>query len=167
MAARKRIYSQEEACRARLKAQKPLLPCTAKNKEEWQAWRRAFKRAIVKELGPDPESVPLRPEILERTDMGGYIREKVVFDSDPYNSVPAWVLTPKDLKPKQQVPGILVAHGHGHGKNTALDLDAEGNYETGRLPTGVYSLRASATDYATAMRCRSTCPKRARRLTRR
>jgi dienelactone hydrolase len=129
MAARKRIYSQEEACLARLKAQKPLLPCKAKTKEEWQAWRKAFKRAIVKELGPDPEPVPLNPEILERTDMGGYIREKVVFDSDPYNSVPAWVLTPKDLKPKQRVPGILVAHGHGHGKNTALDLDAEGNYE--------------------------------------
>ena len=129
MAPRKRIYSQEEACLARLHAQKPLLPCKAKTKEEWQSWRRAFKRAIVKELGPDPEAVPLRPEILERTDMGGYIREKVVFDSDPYNSVPAWVLTPKNLKPGQRVPGLLVAHGHGHGKNTTIDLDAEGNPE--------------------------------------
>ncbi|MEI6501939.1 MAG: alpha/beta fold hydrolase, partial [Armatimonadota bacterium] len=129
MAPRKRIYSQEEACLARLHAQKPLLACKAKTKEEWQSWRRAFKRAIVKELGPDPEPVPLRPEILERKDMGSYIREKVVFDSDPYNSVPAWVLTPKNLKPEQRVPGILVAHGHGHGKNTAIDLDADGNPE--------------------------------------
>lgn len=126
MPARKRIYSQEEACLARLHAQKPLLPCKAKTKEEWQAWRRAFKRAIVKELGPDPESVPLRPEVLERHDLGDHIREKVVFDSDPYNSVPAWVLTPTNLQPGQQVPGILVAHGHGHGKNTCLNLDPDG-----------------------------------------
>ena len=29
-----------------------------------------------------------------------------------------------------------------------VDADADGNYTTGRLPTGVYSIRASATDYA-------------------
>ncbi len=126
MAPRKRIFSQEDACRARLKAQKPLLPCKAKTKDEWKEWRRAFKRAIVRELGPEPEAVPLRPEILERTDMGECIREKVVFDTDPYNSVPAWVLTPKGLRRGERVPGVLVAHGHGHGKNTCLDLDPDG-----------------------------------------
>ncbi|MEN6643342.1 MAG: alpha/beta hydrolase family protein [Armatimonadia bacterium] len=123
----KRIFTPEQACRARLKAQKPLFPCTAKTPEEWQAWRKNFKRAIVKELGSNPESVPLNPEILERTDMGDYIREKVVFDSTPYLSVPAWVLTPKGLKKGQKVPGILTAHGHGAGKNSPVGLDADDN----------------------------------------
>lgn len=122
---RPRIYTQEEACLARLKQQKPLLPCKAKSREEWQAWRKAFRRAIVRALGPDPEAVPLRPEVLSRTDMGDYIREKVVFDSDPYNSVPAWVLTPKGLPPGHQAPGLLVAHGHGMGKNPTVGLDEE------------------------------------------
>jgi dienelactone hydrolase len=94
--------------------------------DEWKTWRKAFRRAIVKELGPDPESVPLRPEVLENRDMGDYIREKVVYDVDPYNSVPAWVLTPKGLGKGERVPGILVAHGHGPGKDTCLDLGPDG-----------------------------------------
>lgn len=133
MAPRKRIYSQEEACRARLRAQKPLLACQAQTQEQWRAWRRAFKRALVKELGPDPEPVPLRPAVLSHEDLGDYVREKVVFDSDPYNSVPAWVLLPKDLPPGQRVPGLLVAHGHGHGKNSCVGLGADGQPDDGYL----------------------------------
>lgn len=124
--ARKRIFSQYEATLARLKSQKPLYPCKAKTKEEWQARRKTFRRELVKLLGPDPEPVPLRPEVLERTDQGDYIREKVVFDSDPYNSVPAWVLTPKDLPQEKRLPGIVIAHGHGMGKNPSVGLDNEG-----------------------------------------
>ncbi len=127
MAPRKRIFTQHEATMARLKARKPLLQCKAKTVDEWRAWRRRFRRALVRELGPDPEQVPLNAEIIDRSDQGDYIREKVVFDSDAFNSVPAWVLTPKDLGPRDKLPGILIAHGHGIGKNPSVGLDLDGN----------------------------------------
>lgn len=81
----------------------------------------------MRNLGPNPERVPLRPEVVERTDMGDYIREKVVFDSDAYNSVPAWVLIPKDRKKDTKLPGLLISHGHGLGKNPTVGLDLDGN----------------------------------------
>lgn len=126
MPRRRRIFSQEEACLARLKVCPPLYTCQATNPEEWRAWRKTFKRELLKYLGPDPESVPLNLEVLERTDQGDYIREKVVYDSDPFNSVPAWILTPKGLAPGERVPGLLISHGHGPGKNPSVGLDSEG-----------------------------------------
>jgi len=126
MARHRRIFTQHEATMARLKARKPLHPCKAKTKAEWQGWRRTFRRALVRELGPNPEEVPLRPKTVERSDQGDYVREKVVFDSDAFNSVPAWVLTPKGLAQGERVPGILIAHGHGLGKNPSVGLDNDG-----------------------------------------
>lgn len=127
MPPRRRIFTQAEATWARLRARTPSLPCKVKSVEDWRTWRRAFKRALVKQLGPDPERVPLRPEVLERTDMGDYIREKVVYDTDAFNSVPAYVLIPKGLQKGQKLPGLLIAHGHGIGKNPSVGLDLEGN----------------------------------------
>lgn len=126
MPRRKRIYTQEEACVARLKAEPPLYTCKATNPEEWKAWRRTFKRELLGYLGPDPEPVPLNLEVLETADEGDYTRQKIVFDSDPYNSVPAWLLTPNDLPEGQRAPGILIAHGHGPGKNPSVGIDKDG-----------------------------------------
>lgn len=69
-----------------------------------------------------PEPVPLRAEVLERTDQGDFVREKVVFDSERFMSVPAWVLVPKGLRRGDRRPGILYAHGHGLGKDGAVGL---------------------------------------------
>lgn len=87
--ARERILRTEDSIVARLKARKPVLPFEARTREEWQQWRRAFRRAILKELGQMPEPVPLRAEVLERTDQGDFVREKVIFDSERFMSVPA------------------------------------------------------------------------------
>jgi dienelactone hydrolase len=114
---RERILRTQDSVVARLNARKPLLPFKARNRDEWIQWRRAFRRALVRELGPMPERVPLRPEVLERADEGDYLREKVVFDSEQFMSVVAWVLVPKGLKRGERRPGILCAHGHGVGKD--------------------------------------------------
>ena len=122
----RRIYTPEEATFTRLRERTPLYTCQAKTPAEWKAWRRTFKRELLNNLGPDPEPVPLNLEVLERTDQGDYIREKVVYDSDPYNSIPAWLLKPKSLKEGERVPGILIAHGHCPGKNPSVGIDDEG-----------------------------------------
>lgn len=102
----------------------PSLSCDARDPKQFTAWQEKFRRAIRRALGPFPESVPLNAEVLETTDCGSYIREKVVFDSEPNMSVVAWVLVPKNLRRK--APALLCAHGHGTGKNPLVGLDAEG-----------------------------------------
>ena len=71
--------------------------------------------------------MPLHAEVLRREDMGDYVREKVIYDTEAFASVPAYVLVPKDLQKGEKRPGILAAHGHGIGKNPLVGLDADEN----------------------------------------
>lgn len=84
--------------------------------ELWPVWRDEM-------LGVFPPKVPLEPEVLEREQCDGYRREKVVYQSEPYASIPAYVLIPDDLEPDERRPGILALHGHGNGKSDVVGLD--------------------------------------------
>lgn len=103
----------------------PTLRCKATNPRAFKEWQKKFRASVRRMLGPFPDSVPLNAEVLETTDCGSYIREKVVFDSEPHMSVPAWVLTPKERS--GPCPALLCAHGHGTGKNPLVGLDADEN----------------------------------------
>jgi dienelactone hydrolase len=104
----------------------PRNSCNATNPTEFRRWRTSFRRSIMSALGPFPESVPLKPQILEKTDCGTYVREKVVFQSEPSMAVVAWVLTPKEVKKGKRLPALICAHGHGMGKNPLVGLNNEG-----------------------------------------
>lgn len=120
------ILLMKDWIEARLKTP-PAMPCTATNPDGFKAWQRAFRRRIIRALGPFPESVPLNPQVIERTDCGTYIREKVIFSSEPTMDVVAWVLIPKKMRKRERRPAILCAHGHGLGKNPLVGLDNDGN----------------------------------------
>ena len=60
----------------------PPLHFEGTSKAEWQEWRKDFRRKLVKDLGPKPEAIPLEVEVLERTEMDGYTREKIIFNPD-------------------------------------------------------------------------------------
>ena len=117
MAKKKRYLSPYDSVHAWMKATKSELAFSGKAVKDWQAWRRKFRARLVKNLGPMPDKVLLRAEVIRREDMGDYVREKVVFDTERFASVPAYILTPKGLKRGEKRPGILAAHGHGIGKN--------------------------------------------------
>lgn len=85
----------------------------APERHEFGAWHREFKAALEQHLGPTPEPVPLNPEVTSSEDLGSYTREHVIFDSEAYAAVPAWVLTPKSATPDHPAPGMLCLHGHG------------------------------------------------------
>ncbi|HRS93679.1 MAG TPA: alpha/beta fold hydrolase [Candidatus Latescibacteria bacterium] len=104
----------------------PRNSCAATTPAEFLEWQRSFRRSIKRALGRFPESVPLAPKTLEKTDCGTYTREKVVFHSEPAMAVVAWVLTPRRTKRGQRVPGLVCAHGHGLGKNPLVGLDNNG-----------------------------------------
>ena len=94
--------------------QRRELHFSGRTREQWQEWRRKFRRRLAQYLGPRPEAIPLQVELLEEVELPGCVRRKIVFDPDPFSSIPAYVLIPTDVDEPR--PAVLCAHGHGVGK---------------------------------------------------
>jgi dienelactone hydrolase len=130
---RPRLLTAQQAT-AYLIQQEPPLRFRGQTRLDWEQWRAKFAEAIRTQLGPWPEKVPLRPEVVEVVQCEGYRREKIVFDSDAFSSVPAYVLIPDGLAPGERRRAILYAHGHGIGKAGAVGLpgpngETDGGYQ--------------------------------------
>ncbi len=118
---------------------KPSMSFQAETKEEWTKWHSSLTEKLVELLGGFPaQRCPLEAEVLESVDQGDYIREKVIFQSEPKTSVPAYLLIPKKIR----LPGrtLICQHGHGRGKD-----DAAGIYTTEEELKGIRDLNY---DYA-------------------
>jgi dienelactone hydrolase len=91
---------------------------------------RAWQKAVAPELGEtigfqDRPRLPFNPTLLERVDMGGYVREKLVIQTAPATAMPFYLLTPK--AGARPLPVVLALHGHGYGVKDIL-----GMWETGK-----------------------------------
>ena len=122
----RRFLTAEQSVAELLKTEPPL-QFNGTTKAEWQAWRRKFRRNLVKDLGPIPEAIPLEVETLEQTQCDGYMREKIIFNPDPFSSIPAYVLIPDEASAENPAPAVLCAHGHGIGKDGAVGV--AGDYQ--------------------------------------
>lgn len=123
---RDRILTTVDSANARYRDINSALTCVAKTAEGIKEWQVKFYAALKNLLGRMPEPVPLRPEIVERKVFPTYIREKLIFDSEKYMSVPAYVCSPVTRKRGQRFPAILCCPGHGIGKNPLVGLDLKG-----------------------------------------
>ncbi len=87
-------------------------------------FQRTARATVFDLLQYRPAKVEPKPEVLERTDMGSYIREKITFSTTPDFRVPAYVLTPKNKSGK--LPAIVDLHSHGgmfiFGKEKVIDM---------------------------------------------
>jgi len=111
----RREFSPESYYEELYKENIPALTFTAKNIREWKRWKRKLRQKIKETLGSFPkEKVDLKPEVLEREELDGYIREKVVFESEKRASIPAYLLIPAGLK--KPAGAVIALHGHGPGK---------------------------------------------------
>jgi dienelactone hydrolase len=104
---------------------KPDCSFDGETERDFLTWRIAFRRHYRRCLGEFPKKVPLNIVVVETVDKGDYVREKVLFDSSWGVTVPAYVLTPKDIAPGEKRPGILAAHGHGNGKDDICGVTRE------------------------------------------
>lgn len=125
----------------RYKALEPKMAFKASDEVEWLRWRSAFKSKLIELLGDWPDKCSLNPRVVEHVDEGSYIREKVIFESEPGMDVSAYFLVPKDLKPGEKRKALICAHGHGHGKDDVAGIH-HGE------PNRVYTIKQSNYDYA-------------------
>lgn len=76
-----------------------------------EVWKDQARAKLLELLHYDPPKCDPAATVLERTDMGDYIREKIEFNTTPQLRVPAYLLLPKGRAGKR--PGIVALHDHG------------------------------------------------------
>ena len=112
-----RSYTILDYLKHRFESLDPEFACPdAMDRDTYQVWHRRFVPKLRQSLGRRPDSVPLNPEKLVDLALPGIRAEKIVFDSSPAMSVPAWILLPEDLEPGQKRPAVFLIVGHS-GKN--------------------------------------------------
>lgn len=92
-----------------------------RNLEEFKS---AARHKVFDLLLYRPAKVDPNPKVVDRTDEGDYVREKIVFSTGPMFRVPAYVLIPKKLD--RPAPAIVDLHSHGgmflFGKEKVIDF---------------------------------------------
>lgn len=88
----------------------------AETVEDWRAWRAQLREKILELSGlvPPPESCDLAPRVVDMVELRdhGVVREKVVYQSEPGVTVPAYLLRPMQQAEGRR-PAVLALHGHG------------------------------------------------------
>ena len=127
----------------------PSLAFSATTADEARAWQRVARARLIERLGGFPaERVPLRAEVIERRDMGSYVREQVVFQTREHLSAIGYFLVPKGATGR--LPAIVALPGHGRGLPDIMGLNDDG---TPRAQRGVgyakeYALQCVEHGYA-------------------
>jgi len=89
-----------------------------------EEYRRAGREVVLDALGYQPPQVPAAAQVVDRQDLGEFIREKVLFSTSADFRVPAYVHIPKGLKGR--APAIVDLHSHGgmflFGKEKVIDF---------------------------------------------
>jgi dienelactone hydrolase len=90
-------------------------------------WKRKARARLLDLLHYAPPKCEPRAQVLERTDRGDYIQERILFNTTPDIRVPAYVLLPK--KAKFPAPALVALHDHGGfyfwGKEKLVEMDGE------------------------------------------
>jgi dienelactone hydrolase len=89
-----------------------------------EEYRAAGREVVLDALGYRPPAAPAAAEVVDRQDLGEFIREKVLFSTTPDFRIPAYVHIPKGLKGR--APAIVDLHSHGgmflFGKEKVIDF---------------------------------------------
>ena len=95
---------------------------------QWKSvatWRKAARKLVLDAFTYAPQPVVPNARMLERTDLGEVIREKIEFSTSAQFRVPAYLHLPKGLGGKR-APAIVDLHSHGgmflYGKEKVIDL---------------------------------------------
>lgn len=109
----------------------PALSFTAREPDGARQWQRGARARLTELLGGFPaRRAELRPEVLERRDLGGYVRERVVFQTRDDLSAIGYLLIPKERP--GPAPAIVCLPGHGRGADDAVGLTEDGSQRTER-----------------------------------
>ncbi len=100
------------------------------SKAKWQAYKNYLADKLWKMMGDFPVADgPLNEKSLTKLDRQGYTLEKIQFDSEPGEVVPACVLIPHGIQPP--FPALVCLHAEGQSK---ADIIGEAGKDSGTPP---------------------------------
>ncbi len=130
MSERDRNFSMQAYWEHLTKGHRPLLRFAGEDRADWQSWHEEALIKLQDLLGPFPEAVPLDAEVEYSVEDGDFIRERVVFNSEAYMSVPCQVLRPKAMAADGSNAAIVCSHGHGpFGKDPVAGVRSSPEHE--------------------------------------
>ncbi len=118
-----RNFSMNEYWNRRAKNWKPIMAFSGKSKSDWEEWYSVAYSKFMELLGDFPNKVDLEAEVEYSVEEGDLIRERVVFNSEEFMSVPCQVLYPQNMKKDGKNAAIICSHGHGpYGKDAVAGI---------------------------------------------
>ncbi|HST21085.1 MAG TPA: alpha/beta hydrolase family protein [Blastocatellia bacterium] len=103
----------------------PSLGFSSKDKRSARVWQKQVRSKLIELVGSFPRNrCALRPEILERKTLSGYVREKIVFESRDGLSVFGYLLLPNNRE--LPVPAVVCLPGHGRGADDIVGIAEDG-----------------------------------------
>ena len=108
-----RNFSMIEYFSRRAEGHVPELSFRGTTRDDWGAWREKARAKLMKLLGEWPEPAELAADTVFSVEKDGLVRERVIFDSEQFMSVPCVVLKPAGMKEDGSARAILCSHGHG------------------------------------------------------
>jgi hypothetical protein len=98
---------------------------------DWKAWSEEGYQKLLEVLGDFPETVDPDVEIEYSEIDGDLIRERVVFNTEQFMSIPCIVLRPRVMKADKSSAAILCVHGHGpYGKDPVAGIRSSSEMES-------------------------------------
>jgi dienelactone hydrolase len=120
-----RQFDSREFCLSVYDQIKPAMTFASKDERSARRWQTEVRRKLTELLGGFPMSrVALRPQVLERKEFDGYVRERVVFQSHENLSVFGFLLLPKNRR--APLPAVVCLPGHGRGCDDIVGIAEEG-----------------------------------------
>jgi len=124
------MYSSDRYLKKLYQENIPEFIFNANTIDEWKSWSEGLRQAVIADLGGLPDrKVDLCPRVIDEKEYDDYFRQRIVYSSDEYLDVPAYVLIPKNVAGK--LPAVIACHGHGYGSRAIVGLNPDGEDNTG------------------------------------
>ena len=126
-----RNFSMQKYWMDRIKSWVPVLSFRGNTEQDWETWQAQALPKLLELLGEFPEKVDLNAEVQYSVEDGELIRERVVFNSEEFFSVPCYVIRPGNMSMDKSNPAIICSHGHGpFGKDPVAGVRSSPAHET-------------------------------------
>lgn len=96
----------------------------ASTQEEFEIWSRSLRERLHELIGTkEMHLCPADPIVLEEVPCKGYIRKKIVINTEEDVKMPFYMLVPDDLKEGEKRTAVIACHGHGsNGKESVAGV---------------------------------------------
>ncbi|HIU75341.1 MAG TPA: hypothetical protein IAC62_05635 [Candidatus Pelethocola excrementipullorum] len=99
----------------------------ARSQDEFYSWSQGLREELHKLIGTQQmKRCPANPRVIEEIQCSGYIRKKLLINTEEDIVMPFYMLVPDNLKKGERRTALIACHGHSsNGKEAVAGVRAE------------------------------------------